>query len=73
MGQDRFFPSQWLIGIFLNYFCVALEPVLALVLLKRLASNSQKSAYLCLPSAEMKGVWHHCLELFLSFSFSVCV
>ena len=38
-----------------------LEPILELVLVDQLAWNSQTSACLCLLSAGIKGVCHHCL------------
>ena len=43
-------------------FSVALECVLELTLQTRLASNSQRSACLCLPSAGIKGMRHHRLS-----------
>ena len=44
-----------------GFLCVALEPVLELALVDqtRLASNSQRSACLWLPSTGIKGVHHH--------------
>ena len=43
----------------LGFLCVDLEPVLKLALWARLASNSQRFYYLCLPSAGIKDLWHH--------------
>jgi hypothetical protein len=55
--------GRW--GIFLGggFLCVALA-VLELVLLIRLASNSQRSACLCFQSAGVKGMCYHSLVRF---------
>ena len=51
-------------------FFVALKPVLELALVNQADLDSQISAYLCLTSAGIKGVHHHCPVHFLYPSFS---
>jgi hypothetical protein len=49
-----------------TWFLYAALAVLKMALQTRLASNSQRSTCLCLPSAGIKGFHHHCLaEKFL--------
>ena len=50
----------------IGVFGIALKPFLELAMQTRLASNSQRSACLCLPSTGIKGVRHYCpASLFL--------
>jgi hypothetical protein len=55
-----------------GFLCIALA-VLKLALQIRLASNSQRSTCLCLPSAGTKGVQHHHLAKTLYFSVVECI
>ena len=43
-----------------RFLCVVLT-ILELALWTKLVSNSQRSTYLCLPSARIKGIYHYCL------------
>ena len=52
-GRARFFFSGT------RFLCVALVPVLEPTLWTRLALNSQRTICLCLPSAGIKGLYHH--------------
>ena len=66
-GPRELVLDVWVIGNFLfvclfsktGFLCVALEPVLELALWTKLASNSHRSACLCLLSTGIKGVRHH--------------
>ena len=68
---STFIIPLWFLFLETWFFCIVLT-VQELALWTRLALNSQRSAWLCLPSAGIKGMCHHFLACFYIFLPCFC-